>query len=162
MSERGTAPQIAAGAAVSAGGGIATLTEHCAPPALPTVLLALGGPCRRGFPPSALPLLCPIYFSVRRTELQSQPFPPCGEGLLGRARLHPRSSLWQSNFEKFWLSAVSHLSFNLQPLSPALLLSLHPSQYLPRLWHGYPAVFAMVTTLPKALNLETGEDALTV
>lgn len=44
----------------------------------------------------------------------------------------------------------------------ALPPSLHPSQYLPRLWQGSPAMLAMVTTLPRSLNLQTGGDALTV
>lgn len=57
---------------------------------------------------------------------------------------------------------MSALSFNLQTLSPALPLFLCSNQYLPRIWHESPAVFAMVTILPKSLNLETGQDALSV
>lgn len=130
------------------------LTDRCSRP---------WGALAEGVSPTSTPsLLSPICFSVLRTKLQSQHFPLCEEGLLCGARLCPRSSLWQSNSEKFCFSAVSLLSFNLQTPSPALPLSLHPSQYLPRLWHGFYAVFAMVTTLPKSLNLETQEDTLTV
>lgn len=112
-------------------------------------------PWRRGFTYLHSPIA--VFHSLFSPEhwMTEPAFPSVWRGSASWHKALSRVlSLTKQLWEVLIFCCVTH-----QLQSPGIVPS---AASFPGFWHGSPAAFAMVTTLPKSLNLETGEAALTV